>query len=178
MAWTTPQTWVDGNVLTAAELNEQVRDNLNFLFSKPGDNYVMNEAADYTTTSTLFVDVDATNLALTITTGGGDVLIWFNGVMSGTGTPSYLSVDVLLDGSRLAGDDGILTLGSNNNGIISQYQGDKWQNMGFAYLKTGLSAGSHTFKLQWKVSTGTATLYAGAATTYFDIHPQFGVKEL
>lgn len=31
MAWTTPKTWVAGSVLTAAELNTHVRDNLNVL---------------------------------------------------------------------------------------------------------------------------------------------------
>ena len=31
MAWTAPSTWVAGAVLTAAELNEQLRDNMNFL---------------------------------------------------------------------------------------------------------------------------------------------------
>lgn len=31
MAWTDPKTWTAGSTLTAAELNEQVRDNLTFL---------------------------------------------------------------------------------------------------------------------------------------------------
>ena len=31
MAWTAPSTWVAGTVLTAAELNEQLRDNMNVL---------------------------------------------------------------------------------------------------------------------------------------------------
>jgi len=31
MAWTAPSTWVAGAVLTAAQLNQQLRDNMNFL---------------------------------------------------------------------------------------------------------------------------------------------------
>ena len=31
MAWTAPSTWVAGAILTAAQLNEQLRDNMNFL---------------------------------------------------------------------------------------------------------------------------------------------------
>jgi hypothetical protein len=31
LAWTTPKTWTSGSALTAAELNEQVRDNLAYL---------------------------------------------------------------------------------------------------------------------------------------------------
>lgn len=35
MAWTTPSTWVAGNVLTAAQLNQQLRDNTKFLHGPP-----------------------------------------------------------------------------------------------------------------------------------------------
>jgi len=31
MGWTTPRTWVTGAVLTAAQMNEQIRDNQNYL---------------------------------------------------------------------------------------------------------------------------------------------------
>lgn len=31
MAWTDPQTWTAGSILTAAELNEQLRDNMSYL---------------------------------------------------------------------------------------------------------------------------------------------------
>ena len=31
MAWTAPSTWVAGAILTAAQLNQQLRDNMNFL---------------------------------------------------------------------------------------------------------------------------------------------------
>lgn len=35
MAWTSPRTWVAGEVVTAAELNTHVRDNLNYLHDNP-----------------------------------------------------------------------------------------------------------------------------------------------
>lgn len=35
MAWTTPTTFTTGNVLTAAQLNTNLRDNTNFLFDPP-----------------------------------------------------------------------------------------------------------------------------------------------
>lgn len=34
MAWTTPRTWTVGEVVTAAQMNEQLRDNLNYLKSR------------------------------------------------------------------------------------------------------------------------------------------------
>lgn len=33
MSWTAPATWLAGSTLTAAQLNEQVRDNLSYLYS-------------------------------------------------------------------------------------------------------------------------------------------------
>lgn len=186
MAWTTPKTWIDGNKLEAAELNEQVRDNLSFLFSKPGASYSLDEGADYTTTSALFTDIDGTNLGLSITSGGGDLLVWFSGtVAADVGIPAYIYLDVDLDGSRVGGDDGLVMIASNTSGTANQYQGDKWNNIVLLRLLTGLAAGTHTLSLQWKVlgtSGATARLYAGAGTaiTYgtVDIHSQFGVKEL
>lgn len=35
MAWTTPKTWAANAVLTAAELNAHVRDNLDYLYDRP-----------------------------------------------------------------------------------------------------------------------------------------------
>lgn len=32
-AWTTPRTWVSGELVTASMMNTHVRDNLNYLFS-------------------------------------------------------------------------------------------------------------------------------------------------
>ena len=31
MSWTTPRTWVTGEIVTAAQMNEQVRDNVDFV---------------------------------------------------------------------------------------------------------------------------------------------------
>ncbi|MGB1285072.1 MAG: hypothetical protein ACPG7F_00950 [Aggregatilineales bacterium] len=137
-------------------------------FSGASTTYEVNESSDYTTTSTTFVDVDATNLSLTITTTGGNVLVGFSGTarIDTTGAHIHLNLDV--DGSAVATDDGLVSMRSTGVTI---------NPMSFTHLVTGLSAGSHTFKLQWKVSSSTATLYAGAGTTHNDIHPQFWVQE-
>ena len=73
MAYTAPVNFVSGNPLLETELN-LMQDNFRALKDPPSADYVLNEGSDYTTTSTSFVDVDATNLALSITTKGGDVL--------------------------------------------------------------------------------------------------------
>lgn len=164
MTWTTPRTWSTGELVTASLLNTHLRDNLDALKNPPSDSYLANESANYTTTSTSFVDVDATNLVFTLDTGGGDVQVAFNGVVGGNGTVYF---DVEVDGVRFAGDDGITRTINGSTHALS-----------FIILVEGLAAGSHTFKLQWKVSASTGTLYAGAGTANFDVHPQFWAREV
>jgi hypothetical protein len=163
--WSAPRTWSVGELVTAALLNQHLRDNLEYLKTPPTALYVVNQSSDYTTTSTSFVNVDNTNLALTINTSGGDVLIGFFGYISNGGGTIYL--DVELDGVRIAGDDGLL------RGAAAATQ-----HYAFVLLKSGVSVGTHTFKLQWKVNSGTATLFAGAGTAANDVHPQFWVREV
>lgn len=134
----------------------------------PSDEYTLNETSDYTETSTTFVDVDATNLALTITTNGGDVLVGFHGSFNNGSGDVFL--DVAVDGTRDGGDDGYIR--------VRTASGVTQNAASFTRTITGLSAASHTFKLQWKVTGGTETLYAGAGTTNVDLHPQFWVREL
>jgi hypothetical protein len=165
MTWITPKTWTTGEALTASDLNTHVRDNLNALKSPPTASYILNESADYTTTSTTFVNVDGTHLSLALTTTGGDVLVCFVAlVQSGASQAVYL--DLLLDGVRVGGNDG----------IVGFYNG--YMALPLVYLLTGVSAGAHTIKLQWKVSGGTGTMYAGAGTASFDLHPQFWAREV
>lgn len=165
MSWTTPKTWTS-EPLTSLDLNTQLRDNLEALKDPPTASYTLNETSNYTTTSTAFVDIDATRLALTITTSGGDVMAHFHGVIGAAAGRVNLDLDV--DGVRHAGDDGLTRLDTITAPVS------------FTRLIRGLSAGTHTFRLQWRVSSGAnATLYAGAGTApQFDLHPQFWVREV
>lgn len=169
MTWENPKTWVTGELVTAAMLNTHLRDNLNALKSPPSDDYVCNESTNYTTTSSSFVNVDATNLALTINTNGGDVMVGFHGVVINNTTNAIIYLDVEVDGSRHAGDDGALEIQFATFTILPA---------SFVRLITGLAEGSHTFKLQWKVSAGTGTLYAGSGTPTVDSHPQLWAREV
>jgi hypothetical protein len=163
--WTTPKTWSTGEALSASDMNTHIRDNLGALKAPPTAAYTCDEVGDYATTQTTFVDVDVSNLALTITTTGGDVMVGFHGHIYANG--GICNLDVTVDGAREAGDDGITAVHAAFREAVS-----------FVRLITDLDAGSHTFKLQWKVSAGTATLYAGAGTANYDLHPQFWVREI
>lgn len=168
MAWTTPPTVATNDLMTASYYNTYVVANLLALKSPPTDTYEVDEGANYTITATSFTNVDATDLSLTITTTGGDVLIGWNCLLNNNGASTINSFDVTMDGTRIGGDDGIHGL-FVSNGYVP---------ISFTRLKKGVAAGSHTFNLQCKVSGGTATIYAGAGTSNYDFHPQFWVREV
>ncbi len=161
MAWTTPKTdWTTGELVSASDMNS-IGANLAALKQKA--------VAAYSTTSDIraslggtgFHDVDGTNLSLTITTTGGDVLVYFRGCIArsdGQHREERVYLDVTVDGTRQGSDKGVLRF--KVDGI--EY------NASFMHLVQNLSAGSHTFKLQWR-STRSAKLYRAA---------QFVVREI
>ena len=174
MSWTTPKTWLAGSPLLAAELNTHLRDNLAALKAPPTNGYGLNRPSDYSTSSTAFVDVDSTYLALAITTSGGDIMVGF--ACSVVVNACAVALDLTIDGVRVAGDEGIIEVGN--------LRSDEARSLSFVYLLSTVPAGAHTIKLQWRVDTGSATMYAGAGSagvTYgglADIHPQFWVREV
>ena len=111
-------------------------------------------AGNYTTTSTSFVDVDATNLSLTIRTRGGRVLIVVTGLFGQSGSGMNCYMDVAIDGAREGGTIGLFSSSANSASVNP--------SASWSYITDALSAGIHTFKLQWAVSGGTGTLFASA----------------
>jgi hypothetical protein len=167
MGWTLPATWNPGQVISATDLNTHLRDNLNYLFSgRPRQTIKRDNNANYTTTSTSFVDLDATNLSITLNLSGSAVLLLFTAI-STTGGGGVAFVDFDIDGTRFAagGADGLGSLGNRTGATI-------------AVLVTGLSAGNHTFKVKWKANTGAATIYAGSGVAGDDFIPTFSAVEI
>lgn len=174
--WTTPKTWATGEALTAADLNTHLRDNLEFLRAMTSDEYRGNESADWTTTSTSFVDVDNTRLRLEVTTKGGDLLIGFYGTIIHSAASQIVCLDV--EAAFNGGAPARLGIGPDGLALnVSVGSANIRTPFAFVHLYRNAAAGSWVFDLQWKTSTGTATLYGGATTNY-DATPQFWVKEL
>lgn len=164
MAWTTPKTWEDGEIVDQDDLNTHIRDNLNYLKDRiDGDN-----AAQYATEVTAntqaetWTDVDGTNLNLTITTNGGDVAITIIGGAYNSGNLTR-GVDI-----------GVQVDGTTDYTIITR-DNDFWGETGLGdsisctYILSGLAAGSHSFKLRFK-RTGAG------GTAYIEVY-QFDVRE-
>lgn len=158
MAWNTPKVdWETGELVTATNL-DQIGENLNTLKSPPTVSHVT--TTTYSVNSSTFVDVNATNLNLSLDTNGGDVLIHFEGVVSRLGNDNGdVFFDVEVDGNRLGG----------TNGITQRYYDSAGRPIGFTRLHS-LSAGSHTFKLQWRETGPDSAQLAASA--------QFWVREV
>jgi len=168
MAYTVLPTVSPGDTIASATWGNIVKANIEAIKAPPTDHYEANEASNYTTTSASLVDID-TDFELTITTTGGDIMVGFlGGFKCSAGAVMHLELD--LDGSPVGGDDGIIGVDVGNTILPAA--------LSFAYLITGVSAGSHTITLQWKTSGGTLTMYAGAGTSTADIHPQLWIREV
>src|SRR5258705_10834049 len=113
MPWSTPPTFTSGQVITATDLNTYVRDNTNYLLSRPKNAVKRDNNANYNTTSATFVDIDGTNLSITLSINGSAVLLAFSGtVNSSSNQPSF---DFTVDGTRVgsAGGDGLMSITGN-----------------------------------------------------------------
>jgi hypothetical protein len=151
-----------GSGIAITKLNPGANEDLEVAldFALPSDEYQV--SADLTTTSTTFVDMDATNLNLSITTNGGDVLVVWYGTFQNNAATAKIQIDFSVDGTDVGtGGAGILRDAYNT--------ASSPQAMGFAHIITGLSVASHTFKMRWKTTSGTATLKASGSEAFFAI---------
>jgi hypothetical protein len=170
MAWTTPKTWTVRELVTASMMNTHVRDNLNFLLSGRAKQTIKRDnGATYTTTSTSFVDIDGTNLKVDLTTAGGAVLVGFAGTITASAV-AVASFDIDIDGTRYAS--------AGLDGVFAQNVKAEYEAINLAVLVTGLSAGAHTFKIQWRITTGNLYLESGNGTSGQDRIPAFWAVEV
>lgn len=162
MAWTTPKTWVS-EVLTSNDMNTYLSDNTQFLYDQltaglAEYTYTRAGAVNYTTTSTSLVDIDGTNMVTTLTTGGGDLRVTFTGSIYRTaGTAQDIIVAVLLDGTGYQ---------------LSQRLDAGSFNVSFTRVFNGISAGSHTLRMRWRLTV------LGTTMTLNGLDSHFSVREL
>jgi hypothetical protein len=98
---------------------------------------------DTTLTSTTFTDL----LSRTLTTTGGDLAVYVSVSASGSTLAADVVFRLMLDGAAVVGS------GTQNN-ITAANAAD---GVAIVKLLTGLSAGSHTVKLQWRMTSAAAT---------------------
>ena len=160
MAWTTPKTdWATGELVTAEDMNAICE---NLVALKHPVTAVGTTTARIDVDLSEFSDVDSTNLTLTITTTGGDVLVHFQGSVD-VASRENAYFDIEVDGTRQGGDDGVLWCG-----YYDSSGGNARQSVSLTHIIQNLAAGPHTFKLQMKTA-GSVPFFPGA---------QFWVREI
>jgi hypothetical protein len=173
MAYTNVPVFSDGDRFTQNEANIYIRDNLDALKNPPTAVYTASgHSSDYSTTSTSFTDVDSTNMALSITTtgdgsgGNSAVLLCLSGTLYSSGA-IRIYFRYLEDGNVLNANDGFM---------VSEFSGLRSLCIPFLYRQA--APASHIYKVQWKVSSGTGVLCAGAGTATRDCKAQFFAREM
>ncbi|GAB4572950.1 MAG: hypothetical protein Kow0077_13810 [Anaerolineae bacterium] len=152
--WTTMQELVTGDLVTESDM-AALRENITYLLD-PNRAEALVSGGNYTTTSLAFVDVDSTNLSLTLETHGGPVLVLFSGNVYASSTAYRVRFDVAVDGTRYSG----AALGLLQQGDLGG-AADSARPVSFAVLVGNLAPGTHTFTLQWAVASGcTVSLVA------------------
>jgi hypothetical protein len=86
-------------------------------------------------------------MTVTLTTTGGDLLCWFSGTFSHSGTAVGIFLSMALDGVLIPGTERTLSVAT------AAYV----HPLTVSGLATGVSAGSHTVTVRYATNAGTAT---------------------
>jgi hypothetical protein len=172
MPYTTLATVSAGETIASATWGNIVKQDIEYFLARPNNSILRDNAASYSTTSTSFVDVDATNLKHTISLASTKVLIGLSAAAT-IDALGWVAFDIDVDGTRFAnaGTNGIAAF---DIGGSASYP----KNCSFTVLITGLATGSHTFKLKWRVNASTARLFSGGGTADNDSLINFWVLEV
>lgn len=170
MSWNAPMTAIAGGIVSAADFNLNVRDNLNLteaalaqnlsgFFVTTGANAIAERIfttatvdTQETTASTSYTNLATVGPTVTVTSGTKAIVI--QGGRIGpvtTGATASVKMSWAISGAttRAAADDWTAGgVGMSVNGVLYT---SRW------YLATGLTAGSNTFQAKYAVSSGTGT---------------------
>lgn len=142
MAWNGTKVFTPGEALLAADLNDYVSENLDYLLV-PNKVEVRQSTGTFTTTSTSLVAINAA-YTVNIDLHGGHLLVG----MSGNFTKSAGEIEVVIDVNGTPYSCGY---------SVATTVVDPGYTMNFSTLIGGLAAGTYTITLKWKVASGTAT---------------------
>lgn len=124
---------------------------------------VQTSGADYTTTSTSYVSLDDTNVFLRMECVGNPIVMALKGHLANNTAGAATTIRFQMDGASAEGTEGIAATSSTASAAIP-----------FSVQKVVVpSAGSHSFSIAWKASSGTATIQRGT-----DFYVEFTVEEI
>jgi hypothetical protein len=154
MGWTAPRTWVTGEIVTAAELNAHVRDNMNFLKSGVVASTTVTANVGPTSSTTELVVASAPAVTFDGTTQVEVMFSWYNVTLTvATDSFKILLYDGPTAGSGTNVAQWLLTIAANGGSGVTR-----------AILTPSAASHTYTARLVRNSGTGTATLIGSAVT--------------
>jgi hypothetical protein len=153
--WTTPRTWVTGELVTSSIMNTHVRDNLSYLYSTSGElSYVEFTAAVSTTATTEATATTVVTAGAVVMDGSTTIDIEFYAPYGTTAAAANSElIGALYDGSSSIGR------------LFRLSQGAATATSAPIYARRGHltpTAASHTYSIRIYESGGQASVTAGA----------------
>ena len=102
-----------------------------------------------TTTSTSYVDIPSSDGQVTLTTTGGDLLVFYTTFVRSDTDNQYSYVAIEIDGGSEVAESRLRTADANVSGTYSGY-----------HRFTSVSSDAHTVAMRWKVAGNTSTMEA------------------
>jgi len=152
-SWNGTQDVTTSTAISTSNHNTYVNDNLDYLHhERPMQQIIHEDSADISITSTSFADVapstgGAAGITITLTTSSGRVEVEASGTFTPPATTHSLEFDIILDGTTRKG---------GTHGLFACDPGGNARQFYVKALFTGLSNGSHTFKLQARTTGANA----------------------
>jgi hypothetical protein len=160
MPWYTPITWTVGQYVTALDLNQQIRDNMNHIKARIDTAFPANTqtvlAGTWSTTSSTFSDIGTFTLTYTHA-ASHNILLWFTTKARLSAAGAIARIDFNIDGTRV---------GHATEGWMNYYSDNAALNNARVPLTAvylgAVAAGTHTVKPQMAAAGGTAEFGYGA----------------
>lgn len=145
--WTAPRTWTAGEIVTAALLNQHLRDNLEWLAVRGLTPTSDLDGTVGNTSSSSFTDIGSSFEITTVKSNAVVLSVCWGTAVQGNTVDVY-NVTLNFDGTNL---------GDSSRGCLELVGGTSHHHS-FAILRihTVASAGAHTLKLQARRSSGTS----------------------
>jgi len=144
MSWVSPRTWVTDEIVTAAQLNEQLRDNTLHLRNRLQNRGYYTTTGSFATTSTSYVDVTSATLTITPTVNRIQLLV------TASVNHASSSQSVLVAYAQDGGADVLLDQTDSTDSMI-------WSAAYLRVLTVTIGVAT-TIKLRLRVSTGTGAI--------------------
>lgn len=151
MPWNTPETWETDEVVTATKMQEQIYENISYLYERSWDQVIIDTSGTYSLSGTGGVgsspaDIDGTNLKLTITSSGRPIFVMASLRPYKTGDSQLVGFN-FSDGTINFPPIGFRALGDNFY--------DAANTSVFLARALDLGSGTHNITLQYSAEAGT-----------------------